>query len=203
MAKIIIGCGSLTKEQINVKIANETRGKINIDLRIINYKYNDLEGILLPNILVKFGCSYNKITSFIGLELPNSLIEFDCSYNKITSFAGLKLPNSLIEFDCFRNKITSFAGLTLPNSLTKLYCSYNQVEVVRDFEFSPSLQSLFLDTNTKFINPKFNSVIGCGLSSYVTYNNLDIQQLLFIYLNFKSLSYQQYDEILNNLVMST
>jgi hypothetical protein len=170
--------------------------------------YNEIisfAGLTLPDSLLEFWCSYNKITSFAGLTLPKSLIKFDCSRNQITSYfvdnglAGLALPESLIEFDCSNNQIKSFTGLTLPDSLKEFYCSINQITVIEDFIFPSNLTILGIDLEVKFVSPKFNSVLRRSLNNNVEFTSLDYDHLLFLYLNFKSLSYQQYNEILKQI----
>jgi hypothetical protein len=70
MIKTVIDCKNLTKTQINRAIKIKTRGLDSIELRIYNYKYDDLAGLTLPNSLLEFNCPGNKITSFAGLTLP-------------------------------------------------------------------------------------------------------------------------------------
>ena len=40
----------------------------------------------------------------IPMNLPSMLIKFDCSYNRITKIENL--PSTLLEFNCYNNQIT-------------------------------------------------------------------------------------------------
>jgi Leucine-rich repeat (LRR) protein len=285
--EIAINCKNLTKSEINREIREEVErennaGNTTIHLSLYNYDYRTFESIIIPNHVIEFDCSYNKITSFdgiklppslefncsnnqitsfAGLTLPNLLLEFECSFNKITSFAGLKLdpkslfkfdcsynqitsyfvdngltglklPDSLKEFNCSGNKITSFAGLTLPQSLIEFYCSRNQItsfdgltlpssleyfdcfnnpiEVIQDFEFPPNLTGLYINDNTIFKNPNFNSTLRKRLHNQIEYD-LELytrDKLIFLYFNFDVEFFSQhhgqehlfYESILSNII---
>ena len=203
--RIEIGCEGLSKDDINNEILNRIGDLTEVKLKLSNYDHHDLESIILPNLIIEFDCSDNEITSFAGLALPNSLEIFDCGGNNIKSFVGLKLPNSLIEFNCSYNQIISYfiddslTNLILPNSLTKFWCFGNKISSIENFVFPPHLRYLMLDSETKFINQKFNSVLEVKLNNEVTYDHklYTKDQLIFLYFNFNFDKYQQYDDILN------
>jgi Leucine-rich repeat (LRR) protein len=170
-----------------------------------------LVGLTLPNSLKYFNCSHNRITSFSGLILPGSLGGFVCSNNKIKSFksedgeAGLTLPPSLTYFDCSDNQIASFesedneAGLIVSTSIKIFDCSHNKMILIRNIEFPSSLSIFHVDKSVKFIDPKFNTVLETKLNNNVEFTRLNKNHSIFAYLNFRSISLHQYNQLLDNI----